>query len=76
MKNNLLKFAQVATRRSPVILKNFVTPSFSNRAIFMQTNSFRMMSTNVVDSTTYIKEMKDQKDWQAAMEVTSRPVLI
>ncbi len=34
------------------------------------------MSSKIVDSSTYIKEMQDPKDWQTAMENETRPVLI
>ena len=38
--------------------------------------SRRFMSTPVVEPSTYIKEMVDIKDWDTAMENTTRPVLI
>ena len=34
------------------------------------------MSSNIVDTKTYIKEMKEPKDWFAAMENKDRPILI
>lgn len=56
--------------------KGFLTvQTIRQTPMFNQT--FRMMSTPTpVDTTTYIKEMKEPKDWEDAMENVTRPILI
>ncbi len=62
-------------RRLSATKPYFALQAFSQPALFNPTR--RMMTTPTpVDSSTYIKEMEEIKDWEDAMENVTRPILI
>jgi thiol-disulfide isomerase/thioredoxin len=73
MKSSIVKYAKLVPRTPFMMRRSLETPL--SRGYLFQTQ-FRMMSSKIVDSSTYIKDMQDPKDWQTAMENETRPVLI